>query len=68
MSTMHSIAQLDSAQVKFSEIWLDHQALHKVKNIRLRPLGSMVREDRRIISGLIVKENLQLAQITEPIG
>ena len=29
---------------------------------------SLVPEDRRIISGLTVEENLQLAQIAEPIG
>ena len=35
---------------------------------RLRAVLSLVPEDRRIIAGLTVEENLQLAQIAEPGG
>ena len=36
-STLHSIAQLASPKLQLGESWLDHQALHKMTNIRLRP-------------------------------
>ena len=69
VSTLRSIAQLDSPQVQRGEIWLDHQALHKMTSYEAATSGiSLVPEDRRIISGLTVEENLQLAQIAEPIG
>jgi branched-chain amino acid transport system ATP-binding protein len=68
-STLRSIARLDSPEVQRGEIWLDHQALHKMTSYQAATSGvSLVPEDRRIISGLTVEENLQLAQIAEPIG
>ena len=68
-STLRSIARLDSPQVQRGEIWLDHKALHKMTSYQAAISGvSLVPEDRRIISGLTVEENLQLAQIAEPIG
>ena len=68
-STLRSIARLDSPQVQRGEIWLDHKALHKMMSYQAATSGvSLVPEDRRIISGLTVEENLQLAQIAEPVG
>lgn len=68
-STLRSIARLDSPQVTHGEIWLDHQPLHKMKSYEAAAAGiGLVPEDRRIIAGLTVEENLQLAQIAPPIG
>ena len=48
---------------------MSHKALHKMTSYQAAISGvSLVPEDRRIISGLTVEENLQLAQIAEPIG
>ena len=68
-STLRSIARLDSPQVVHGEIWLDHQPLHKMKSYEASAAGiALVPEDRRIIPGLTVEENLKLAQIAPPIG
>lgn len=68
-STMRSIARLDSPQVRHGEIWLDHQPLHKMKSFQASVAGvGLVPEDRRIIQGLTVEENLKLAQIAKPVG
>jgi branched-chain amino acid transport system ATP-binding protein len=68
-STLRSIARMDSPQVTHGEIWLDHQPLHKMKSYEASAAGiGLVPEDRSIIPGLTVEENLQLAQIAPPIG
>jgi branched-chain amino acid transport system ATP-binding protein len=68
-STLRAIARLDSPQTTHGEIWLDHQHLHTMKSYEAAVAGiALVPEDRRIIPGLTVEENLQLAQIVEPIG
>ena len=68
-STLRALARLDSPQVTHGEIWLDHQHLHDKKSYEAAVAGvALVPEDRRIIPGLTVEENLQLAQIVEPIG
>jgi branched-chain amino acid transport system ATP-binding protein len=68
-STLRSIARLDSPAVTHGEIWLDHQALHLMASHEAAVAGlGLVPEDLRIIPGLTVEENLQLAQITPPIG
>jgi len=68
-STLRAIARLDDPALTFGEIWLDHQPLHNMKAYQAAQAGvSLVPEDRRIIAGLTVEENLQLAQIVEPIG
>jgi ABC-type branched-subunit amino acid transport system ATPase component len=55
---------LDSPQVNHGEIWLDHQPLHTMKSHEAARAGiGLVPEDRCIIPGLTVEENLQLAQI-----
>jgi len=68
-STLRSIARLDDPQVNHGEIWLDHKPLHKMASYEAASVGlGLVPEDRRIIPGLTVEENLQLAQIAPPIG
>ena len=68
-STLRTIAQIGVPALTQGEIWLNGQPLHTMKSYEAARLGvSMVPEDRRIIQGLSVEENLQLAQIAEPIG
>ncbi|ATG39295.1 MULTISPECIES: ABC transporter ATP-binding protein [Phaeobacter] len=68
-STLRSIARTGSPMVTKGEIWLDHQPLHKMSSHEASAAGlGLVPEDRRIIPGLTVEENLQLAQIAPPIG
>lgn len=68
-STLRTIARTDDPQLHEGEIWLDHQPLHEMKAYQAAQLGvGLVPEDRRIIPGLTVQENLELAQIAEPHG
>ncbi|WP_425038253.1 ABC transporter ATP-binding protein [Primorskyibacter sp. S187A] len=68
-TTLRSIARLDDPEVRHGEIWLDHKPLHKMTSYEAASVGlGLVPEDRRIIPGLTVEENLQLAQIAPPIG
>ncbi|NDV00928.1 ABC transporter ATP-binding protein [Pseudoroseicyclus tamaricis] len=68
-STLRTIARLGNPSLKHGEIWLDHEPLHKMKSHQAAQKGiALVPEDRRIISGLTVEENLKLAQINPPIG
>lgn len=68
-STLRAIARMDDPQLKHGEIWLDHQPLHTMQSFQAARLGvGLVPEDRRIIPGLSVEENLILSQIAPPIG
>jgi len=68
-STLRAIARLDDPRVTHGEIWLDHRHLHTMRSHEASVAGvGLVPEDRRIIPGLTVEENLQLAQIMEPTG
>jgi len=68
-STLRAIARLADPMLTHGEIWLDHQPLHTMKSYEAAQSGiGLVPEDRRIIQGLTVEENLQLAQIEKPIG
>ena len=68
-STLRAIARLDSPELRQGEVWLDGQALHTMKSYEASIAGiGLVPEDRRIIQGLTVQENLELAQIAEPVG
>lgn len=68
-STLRTIARLANPELKEGEIWLDGQPLHTMSAFQAARLGvGLVPEDRRIIPGLTVEENLKLAQITEPVG
>ena len=68
-TTLRSIARIGSPEVRHGEIWLDHQPLHNMSSHEAAQAGlGLVPEDRRIIPGLTVEENLKLAQIAPPIG
>jgi branched-chain amino acid transport system ATP-binding protein len=68
-STLRTIARLGDPQLHHGEIWLDHKPLHSMVAHQASAAGiALVPEDRRIIAGLTVEENLQLAQIAPPIG
>ena len=68
-STLRTLARVDSPNLSHGEIWLDHKPLHEMKAFQAAREGiGLVPEDRRIISGLTVEENLQLAQIAPPHG
>jgi branched-chain amino acid transport system ATP-binding protein len=68
-STLRTIARLADPQLKSGEIWLDGKALHRMSAYQAARNGvGLVPEDRRIIGGLSVEENVQLAQIEPPRG
>ncbi len=68
-STLRTMARVDDPELTKGEIWLDHQPLHEMKSHDAARAGvQLVPEDRRIIQGLTVEENLQLAQIAPPVG
>ena len=68
-STLRAIARLDNPMLTHGEVWLDHQPLHKMRAYEAAQCGvGLVPEDRCIIQGLSVEENIKLAQIEKPIG
>ncbi|MEM1345828.1 MAG: ABC transporter ATP-binding protein [Pseudomonadota bacterium] len=68
-STLRAIARLDDPGLTHGEIWLDHQPLHEMRAFQAAQRGiGLVPEDRRIIPGLTVEENLNLARIAPPHG
>ena len=68
-STLRTIARTVSPELRRGEIWLDHKRLDLMKDHEAARHGvGLVPEDRRIIPGLTVEENLELAQIAEPHG
>ncbi len=68
-STLRAISRVDEPALTRGEIWLDHKPVHSMKSHQAAAHGiALVPEDRRIIPGLTVEENLQLAQIAPPIG
>ena len=68
-STLRTIARMGNPELRHGEIWLDHQPLHEMKSWQASQAGiQLVPEDRSIIPGLTVEENLKLAQIAPPHG
>ena len=68
-STLRTIARASNPELKQGEIWLNGDPLHQMKAYEAARLGvALVPEDRNIIGGLSVEENLKLAQIAEPRG
>ncbi len=68
-STLRTLARVGSPSLQHGEIWLDHKPLHEMKSHDAARTGlGLVPEDRRIIPGLTVEENLKLAQIAPPQG
>ena len=68
-STLRTIARTDQPVLKAGEIWLAGTAIHSLKSFEAAQQGiQLVPEDRRIIPGFTVEENLVLAQVAKPIG
>ncbi|EFL90110.1 ABC transporter ATP-binding protein [Ahrensia sp. R2A130] len=63
-STLRAIARADEPELRGGKIWLQGQPVHDMKNFSASNAGiALVPEDRRIIPGLTVEENLDLATI-----
>ena len=68
-STLRTLARLDNPGLKSGEIWLDGEPLHNKRAFQAAKMGAqLVPEDRRIIGGLTVEENLVLAQVSGEKG
>ena len=68
-STLRTLARAAEPHLTSGEIWLDGQALHAMKAHQAARAGvQLVPEDRRIIAGITVEENLILARTVEPRG
>jgi len=68
-STLRTIARMDNPELKSGELWIRKQALHTLASHEAAQFGvALVPEDRRIIQGLSVEENLKLAQVAPPLG
>lgn len=68
-STLRTIARADAPELKSGEIWLDGVPLHDMAAHEAANVGvQLVQEDRRIIQGLTVEENLDLATISGKPG
>ncbi len=68
-STLRTIARMEDPQLTQGEIWLAGNPLHEMKSYQASVCGvGLVPEDRRIIPGLTVEDNIKLAQIVEPVG
>ena len=68
-STLRAIARTGDPQVTQGEIWLDGDPLHAMASFEASRAGlGLVPEDRRVIQGLTVEENIKLAQIAPPVG
>jgi branched-chain amino acid transport system ATP-binding protein len=68
-STLRAIARTDDPTLQQGEIWLDGKPLHRMKAFEAARAGvQLVPEDRRIISGLSVEENLTLARVAPGHG
>ncbi|MEO1989392.1 MAG: ABC transporter ATP-binding protein [Martelella sp.] len=68
-STLRTLARLDNPALKSGEIWLSGEPLHNKRAFQAAKMGvQLVPEDRRIIGGLTVEENLVLAQVSGEKG
>ncbi|HEV7415731.1 ABC transporter ATP-binding protein [Tianweitania sediminis] len=68
-STLRTIARLDDPHLQRGEIWLDGKPIHQMRSFEAARAGiQLVPEDRRIIQGLTVEENLMLAQVAPGRG
>ncbi|HHG89570.1 MAG TPA: ABC transporter ATP-binding protein [Devosia sp.] len=68
-TTLKAVARTDVPEVKRGEIWLDGAPLHEGRAYQAALAGvQLVPEDRRIIEGLTVEENIFLAQVAQGRG
>jgi branched-chain amino acid transport system ATP-binding protein len=68
-STLRTLARTSLPALKQGQIFLDGKPIHPLKSFEAAQAGiQLVPEDRRIIGGLTVEQNLQLAQVSGPKG
>jgi branched-chain amino acid transport system ATP-binding protein len=68
-STLRTIARTDNPQMRHGEIWLDGMPIHQMSSFQAARAGiQLVPEDRRIIQGLTVEENITLAKVAPGNG
>ncbi len=68
-STLRAIARASEPEMRGGEVWLAGQALHEMASHEAALAGvQLVQEDRCIIQGLSVEENLELATIAGDSG
>jgi len=68
-STLRAIARAASPVVRSGEVWLQGEPLHQMQDYQAALAGvQLVPEDRRIIQGLSVEENIELARIEGELG
>jgi len=68
-STLRAIARAAEPELRSGEIWLQGKPLHNEPDYVAALCGvQLVPEDRRIIQGLTVEENLDLARIEGELG
>lgn len=68
-STLRTIARADDPIIRRGTIRLGGKPLHEMQAFEAARMGvQLVPEDRRIIPGLTVEENIALAQVAPPIG
>ena len=68
-STLRTIARMDNPELRGGEIWLEGKPLHQQKSWQASRAGiQLVPEDRRIIPGMSVEENLVLARVAPGHG
>ncbi|MGI9357466.1 MAG: ABC transporter ATP-binding protein [Rhizobiaceae bacterium] len=68
-STLRAIARTDEPELRTGEIWLQGESMHDKGSWQAAMAGiQLVPEDRRIIPGLTVEENLDLAIIAGERG
>jgi len=68
-STLRAIARADEPELREGGVWLAGESLHEMRDFEAALSGvQLVPEDRRIIAGLSVEENLDLARISGEPG
>ena len=68
-STLRAIARTAEPELRSGEVWLAGTSLHDKQDFEAAQAGvQLVPEDRRIIPGLTVEENIDLAQISGQPG
>jgi branched-chain amino acid transport system ATP-binding protein len=68
-TTLRTIARAEPPALRRGEIWLQGEPIHSLPVHQAARRGiSLVPEDRRVIPGLSVEQNLTLAQIAPPRG
>ena len=68
-STLRAIARAANPELRSGEVWLQGAAIHEMQDFEAALAGiQLVPEDRRIIPGLTVEENLDIACISGSKG